>query len=62
MTPPDPTRIRSGGTGIIAISTGGLVAATAGMLWCSATQYRWMPTRSAETARSIVAARACPVV
>ena len=38
MTPPDPTRIRSVAAAIIAISTGGLVEATAGMLWCSATQ------------------------
>ena len=38
ITPPDPTRIRSVAAASIAISTGGLVAATAGMLWCSATQ------------------------
>ena len=38
ITPPDPTRIREVAEAISPISTGGLVAATAGMLWCSATQ------------------------
>ena len=38
ITPPEPTRIRSVAAASIAIITGGLVAATAGMLWCSATQ------------------------
>ncbi len=38
ITPPEPTRICRVAPAIIAISTGGLVAATAGMLWCSATQ------------------------
>ena len=38
MTPPEPTRIRSVAPATIAIRTAGLVAATAGMLWCSATQ------------------------
>ena len=40
ITPPEPTRIRRVAPAIIAIRTGGLVAATAGMLWCSATQKR----------------------
>ncbi len=38
MTPPLPTRMRFVEPATIAISTGGLVAATAGMLWCSASQ------------------------
>ena len=38
ITPPEPTRIRSVAAATIAMSTGGLVAATAGMLWCSANQ------------------------
>ena len=40
MTPPDPTRIRRVRAAAAAISTGGEVDATAGMLWCSANQYR----------------------
>src|SRR6476646_4243376 len=47
MTPPEPTRIRSVAPAITAMRTAGLVAATDGMLWCSATQYRWYPVRSA---------------
>ena len=38
ITPPEPTLIRSVADAIIAMSSGGFVAATAGMLWCSATQ------------------------
>ena len=38
ITPPEPTRIRSVAPAIIAMRTAGLVAATDGMLWCSATQ------------------------
>ena len=38
MTPPEPTRIWEVFAARWAISTGGLVAATDGMLWCSATQ------------------------
>jgi hypothetical protein len=41
ITPPEPSRIRRVTPASSAISTGGLVEATAGMLWCSATQYRW---------------------
>ena len=40
MTPPEPTRMRSVRAAVAAISTGGVVDATAGMLWCSANQYR----------------------
>jgi hypothetical protein len=40
MTPPEPTLIRSVCAARWAISTGGEVEATAGMLWCSATQKR----------------------
>ena len=38
ITPPEPTRIREVAAATIEISSGGLVAATAGMLWCSASQ------------------------
>ena len=38
-TPPDPTRIRSVRAATAAMSTGGVVEATAGMLWCAANQY-----------------------
>ena len=38
ITPPEPTRMRLVAAASRPISTGGLVAATAGMLWCSATQ------------------------
>ena len=40
MTPPEPTLIRVVCAARWAISTGGEVDATAGMLWCSATQNR----------------------
>jgi hypothetical protein len=40
ITPPEPTLIRSVLAARWAMSTGGLVLATAGMLWCSATQSR----------------------
>ena len=38
MTPPDPTRMREVRAAAAATSTGGVVDATAGMLWCSANQ------------------------
>ena len=38
ITPPEPTRMREVTEAISPIGSGGLVAATAGMLWCSATQ------------------------
>ncbi len=38
ITPPEPTLIRCVAAASIAMITGGLVDATAGMLWCSATQ------------------------
>ena len=38
ITPPEPTRIRGVCAAISAISTGGFVDPTDGMLWCSATQ------------------------
>src|SRR5947209_13759326 len=44
------------------MTTGGLVAPTDGMLWCSATQYRVNPSRSAVCARRTVAASASAVV
>jgi len=40
ITPPEPSRIRRVFAARCAISTGGEVDATAGMLWCSATQNR----------------------
>ena len=40
MTPPDPSRMRDVRAAAAAASTGGVVEATAGMLWCSANQYR----------------------
>jgi hypothetical protein len=40
ITPPEPTMIRSVTAARCAMSTGGFVLATAGMLWCSATQIR----------------------
>ena len=40
MDVPEPSRIVEVWAARWAISTGGLVAATAGMLWCSASQYR----------------------
>src|SRR6266516_3874732 len=44
------------------ISTGGAELAMPGMLWCSATQNRRYPSRSACRARSMVARRACAAV
>ena len=38
ITPPEPTRMRLLRAAAAAISTGGVVEATAGMLWCSANQ------------------------
>jgi hypothetical protein len=38
ITPPEPTRMRDVRAAAAAISTGGVVDATAGMLWCSANQ------------------------
>ena len=38
MTPPEPTRMREVRAEAAAMSTGGVVEATAGMLWCSANQ------------------------
>ena len=40
ITPPEPTRMRVVDAARWAISTGGEVLATVGMLWCSATQKR----------------------
>ena len=40
ITPPDPTRMRAVRAAAAAMRTGGVVEATAGMLWCSANQYR----------------------
>jgi len=48
--------------GDVPISTGGAELAMPGMLWCSATQNRRYPSRSACRARSIVSRRACAAV
>jgi hypothetical protein len=62
ITPPEPTRIVSVAAATWAISTAGAVLATVGMLWCSATQKRRKPRRSACCARRVVSASACPEV
>ena len=41
MTPPEPSRIRSVTEPRWASSTAGAELAIPGMLWCSATQWRW---------------------
>ena len=41
ITPPDPTRMVEVCWATWAISRSGAELATAGMLWCSATQNRW---------------------
>ncbi|MNI91706.1 hypothetical protein D3C73_1494110 [compost metagenome] len=40
ITPPEPRRMREVRVAAAAISTGGVVDATDGMLWCAANQYR----------------------
>jgi len=62
ITPPEPIRIVLVAAASIAISTGGFVDATAGMLWCSATQYRWTPASSAVWANATLARNASPVL
>ena len=62
MTPPEPTRMRSVRAAVAAMSTGGVVDATAGMLWCSANQYRVKSSRSASCARRTDAATAPALV
>ena len=58
ITPPDPTRMRSVAAAMAAISTGGDELAMPGMPWCSATQKRRYPSRSASRATVRVSARA----
>jgi hypothetical protein len=62
MTPPEPTRMTEVASAMWPISTGGAELAMPGMLWCSATQNRRNPRRSACRAKSIVARRAPPAV
>ncbi len=59
ITPPDPTLMRSVRAARWAIRTAGEVLATVAMLWCSATQNRVMPSRSAACASVTVWASAC---
>ncbi len=42
-----------------AIITSGVELTTLGMLWCSASQYRWYPAASAVRASSSVSCSAC---
>ena len=58
ITPPEPIRIASVAAARCAISTLGVVLATVGMLWCSATQKRRNPRWSACRASRVVSARA----
>src|SRR5215813_9030667 len=62
ITPPEPTRMVVVASAMLPISTGGAELAMPGMLWCSATQNRRYPSRSACRARSMVACRACAAV
>ncbi len=62
ITPPEPTLMVVVASAIWLISTGGAELAMPGMLWCSATQNRRYPSRSARRARSMVACRACAAV
>ena len=62
ITPPDPTRKVVVAPAMWPISTGGAELAMPGMLWCSATQNRRNPRRSACRARSMVARSASPAL
>src|SRR4051812_33210869 len=58
MIPPEPTRIDEVAAATAAIMTSGLVLTTLGMLWCSASQYRWYPAASVLLASSSVSCNA----
>ena len=62
ITPPEPTRMLDVASAMWPISTGGDELAMPGMPWCSATQNRVKPRRSACLASSIVARSAAPAV
>jgi hypothetical protein len=57
MTPPDPTRMVAVPAATCPTTTAVAALATPGMLWCSATQNRRYPRRSARRARSSVLRR-----
>ncbi len=62
MTPPVPTRIVRVAPATAAASTVGAEPATPGTPWCSATQNRWYPSRSASRASSTVSRSASGAV
>lgn len=62
ITPPEPSRIVELCAARCASSTGGDELAMPGMLWCSATQNRWNPQRSARRTSSVVVASASVAV
>src|SRR5215469_759125 len=62
ITPPEPTRMVVVAAAMCPIRTGGDELAMPGMPWCSATQNRVKPSRSARAASSVVARSASPAV
>ena len=59
MSPPEPTRIVDVASARCASRTAGDELAMPGMLWCSATQWRWYPRRSTSRASSTELRNAC---
>src|ERR1700722_7181603 len=62
MTPPEPSRIVDVTCVSAAISTSGAALPRCGIEWCSATQKRLNPSRSAALATSIVSRTPCACV
>ena len=60
ITPPEPIRMVEVAAARWARSTAGAELAMPGMLWCSATQWRRNPSRSASTASSVECSSAAP--